>query len=232
MAFIDPVLTNFNENGWDDCDHPLSRLVSDKPSVKQILSFKSVDGIKIGLLKHSGPGTHRRQYIKDLNIIIQPPYNDECILPYTPNEESNLPPSFVLAAQNELSYERMISLQESVHWSLPYFFYGAQMFPSILCGTARMNKSLTYVAKMMTPAKVHDFNRHALRGPAWPAAVQSPNPADHIISMLVFGISGAAQAYLNDFQGGSSELRTARANFTFNDGRLCTMDCKMYVHNP
>jgi hypothetical protein len=220
-----------SDAAWDYYDQPNHAAnTHSKPSVQQIRHFTNVDGIKSGFVKRSEHVRHLQHHIGDLNITIQSPLGDETIIPYEANEESVLPPSFLLAAHNRLSYESVLSAQRSVKYALPFFFYGAQMFPAIVLGTTKMTESLNDIAHTMTPAVVHGFHRLALHGHAWPAAIHSANPADAIIGMLAFSIPDAALGMLDAFQGGSSELCLVRASFVLKDGSSCSIDCRMYVY--
>jgi hypothetical protein len=150
-------------------------------------------------------------------------------MPYKASEENALPPSFRLAAHNRLSHQQVLSAELRVGNSLPYFFYGAQMFPSILLGTSKMNEVLTNVALNMTPALVRGFRRHVVRGHSYPAAVRSTDNDASVVGMLAFSIPNDVQRSFDTFQGGTSEMCVARANVVLKDGNMCSIDCRMYV---
>ncbi|KIW09184.1 uncharacterized protein PV09_00115 [Verruconis gallopava] len=219
-----------DDEDWDDCDRPIPRTKARRgPSRRQIHQFTNVDGIKSGLVKALGNenNVQRSKDALNLDTIIQLP--PPTITPFEPGEEKVLPPSLLLASRNKIPYEQLLSTQKSVNFNLPYFFYGAQVYPAVLRGTTNTRKSLEDIIQTMTPALVYGIKRHALRGHTWPGVVCTGNQADLLSGMLAFGISDAARKWLDDFQGGSSELRTMRADFVLKDGRTCSIDCGVYV---
>lgn len=103
------------------------------------------------------------------------------------------------------------------------------MFPTVLLGSLGSPGSIRNMTADMTAAIVHGFRRHAIRGRSYPAASRTGDPADCIVGMLAFSNPDDARESLDKFQGDTGEICETKATFELSDGRLCSINCKMYV---
>jgi hypothetical protein len=228
---------------WDDCDAPLVETIRLPPAaaptnIKDFCIFaSSIDGIKSDLIP--GPPPKKRLVTSvsprpkpQLNITIHPAHIAPRVplRPFADDGEWLLPPSLRLAARNLLSHSDVLAAQQTVRNALPYFFYGAQMFPAILRDSIGIKrKSLKDMIAQMTPAYVSGCRREGLEGRAWPAAYRTDRSEDSIIGMLAFGLPQYSQEALDKFQGGSSSRQIMKAKFNLRDGSICEVDCYVYV---
>ena len=225
-----------NGRDWDDCDIPLL-----KP-----YHFTSVDGIKSGLVKpiptaklstEADPSKITSDIAYQHKVFEDHRDSDllfeESFRLYSPEEENALPLSLIAAANNRLSFTDIMNHQQSLknarNNTMPFFFYGAQMFPSIILTTTGLQKSHLETIRGMTPGLVRGFKRHAIRDRAYPAVIRSNTADDSVAGMVVFGIPDKSRQSIHDFQGGSYQLRRVEVVLRTSDRGLCTMECGMYI---
>lgn len=213
---------------WDDCDTPLVETKEipkavGKSRLKDFNIFSiSIDGRKSNLVPSTSPSPK-------LNVVNYPPIPADLLRLFSDEEQPLLPPSFLLSARNKLGREDILATQKCAGYALPYFFYGAQMFPSVLRNSAGLKRPLKEVITTMTPATVRGFRCHALQNRSWPAAIRGDPYKDNIVGMLAFGLPEHVQGCLDRFQGGSSAREVVRARFNHDDGGSCEIDCYIYL---
>jgi hypothetical protein len=136
------------------------------------------------------------------------------------------------ALKNRLSMESIhnIQVRTGSNDQLPYFFYGAGVFPNLLGKVLGEPATKTLISRM-TPAYIQCAKRLAVRDKPYPALVRTDDEYDVVPGMLVFGISGSQRAQIQQFEGGQFERVAGDVTFELADGRIADTRVGVYVWN-
>ncbi|MCJ1280841.1 hypothetical protein MMC26_000158 [Xylographa opegraphella] len=122
---------------------------------------------------------------------------------------SQLPATYLKALANRFSSTQLTDLTEEN--KKPLFVYGSLMFPSKIAFIIRDRNSADHIASTMTPAKLYDYERLAVRGASFPAVVKSGavdtgDPMTEVDGLLIFDLTDAQRKYLDAYEGGLYNL--------------------------
>lgn len=132
----------------------------------------------------------------------------------------NLPEAYALALSNYLTPEQLSKYSSDAN-KPPLFVYGSLMLPSLLSRIINSPLSPSELALQMTPAILHGYSRHAVRGADFPAVIADPAfPSTsttttstvpfQVIGFLVFGLTASQRKGIDRFESGLYDLTTVK----------------------
>lgn len=235
------------DDDWDFCDRPTSgptytQYPTKIPSRTEISRFVSIKGDACGLTKcnSSRPKVALGDGSRWLPLNIRLRTDEEGEVEAIKKRIRNvgvkhaecMPSSMRLALKNRLFMEsiRNIQVRTGSKDQLPYFFYGAGVFPNLLGKVLGEPATKTLVSRM-TRAYIQHAKRLAVRDKPYPALVRTDDEYDVVPGMLVFGISGNQRAQIQQFEGNQFELVAGDVTFELADGRIADTRAGVYVWN-
>jgi hypothetical protein len=237
-----------SDQEWDLCDRPTK--THQAPSPKELYRYRVIDGKKSGLVK---PSLRANVGLKSgLPVQINPELLPEDIrqlqedidteglkrklkIVHLPELDESLPHSMKISTRNRMSLQEIQEindeLEEGGNSTLPYFFYGSFMFPSVIRNISNPSLSLLEMTSRMMPAVLRGYTLHAVRSQAYPAILPSTGMNDTVTGMLIFGIPDRARADIHRFENGMFDLRKVKGVCELDSGELESVTCAVYVWN-
>ena len=146
----------------------------------------------------------------------------------------DIPLSFQMAISNRFTprqvHEFSTDLELAFSHPRPVFCFGSTMWPAIIrCLTT--GTTLRGIAKCMTPATIHGYNRHEVRSAGFPGLVPSMSAKDEVKGMVLFGLHDSQRRRLHKFQNGMYDLKKDVVEIELCDGTKIAHEAGVYVWN-
>lgn len=135
---------------------------------------------------------------------------------------SQLPKSLLMAVSNRFTYDQMLKRNWNSDYYRPIFYSGSSMFPAYVV-SLNGGATLKDVAKLMTPAILRGYNRHAVRGRDWQVLYPSENPKDQVTGIVYVD----TPCLLKEFY----ERKKATAEIELADGTKVDLQVNTHVWN-